>query len=92
MPVPIASEEDYVTVQGGMPKVEQRGKASIITHDYEGGEGMVVTGSKDYGTVILDTPHGPREFRVNLLRRFHGDPCEGQSRSIGGEGYPRSRR
>lgn len=80
-----ATEEDYIRIQGGMPKVEKRGKLTIITHDYEGGEGMIVTSHIDHGTVIL----GNKECKIDLLRDLHGKPCEGQSRSMGGEGYDR---
>lgn len=89
--VPQADEEDYVERQGGVPTVEKKGKSTTIIHDYEGGEGMRVANAVDYGTVILNTSRGPREFKVNLLREFHGGPCEKQSLSMGGEGYPRSR-
>lgn len=86
-----ASEEDYIEIQGGKPTVKENGKSRTIIHNYEGGEGMTVTGAVDYEPVILMTTRGPREFDTNLLRQFHGDPCEKQSLSLGGEGYPRSR-
>lgn len=89
MPILPAQPEDYVEIQGGMPKVEQDGKLTVVTHDYEEGEGMVVKSHLDHGTVILKTSNGDREFKVDLLKMFHGDPCEAQSRKVGGEGYPR---
>jgi hypothetical protein len=39
-----ASEADYVMVQGGKPRVEKRGGATVIVHDYDGGDGMEVVG------------------------------------------------
>lgn len=86
-----ATKEDYEEIQGGMPTVEKQGKLTIVNHDYEGGNNMHVASHIDHGTVILQTKKGPVEFIVDLLRRFHGDPCEQQSRSVGGEGYPRTK-
>lgn len=61
----------------------------MITHEYDQGEGMQVASHVDHGTVIIETKHGPREFLVDLLRKFHGEPCETQSAMVGGDGYPR---
>lgn len=93
MQIPKAEEQDYIRIQGGMPTVEQRGKATIVIHNYEGGNGMEVTGAplESYGTVILSTPQGPREFKTGLLSQFHGRPCEAESTRMGGDPYPRRR-
>lgn len=80
-----ATEEDYIKIQGGMPKVTKENGLTVITHDYEGGDGMRVRSHIDHGQVVIDN----KEFRVDLLRKFHGNPCEKQSRSIGGESYER---
>jgi len=85
-----ATPEDYKEVQGGMPKVKQEGKLKVVVHDYPEGEGMVVRSHIDHGTVYLETKEGKvKEFEVDLLRRFHGEPCERESRKIGGAGYER---
>lgn len=52
---------------------------------------MVVRSDVYYGTVVLNTSKGAREFEVGLLRKFHGDPCEIESRLHGGDCYPRRR-
>jgi hypothetical protein len=80
-----ATEEDYIKIQGGMPKVEIENGITVITHDYKDGDKMVVRSHIDHGTTYIDG----KEFKIDLLRKFHGDPCEKQSRSIGGEGYER---
>ena len=61
---------------------------TVVTHDYEGGDGMVVRSHIKHGTVIING----KEFKVDLLRQFHGEPCETNSRKIGGEGYERVKR
>ena len=75
-----ASEEDYIKLQGGKPEVSEENGLKVVTHNYEGGEGMVVRSHKDYGTSIILTKNGPREFDTNLLRERHGKPCERESR------------
>ena len=50
---------------------------------------MEVTSHIDHGTVNLNTPDGVKEFNVDELKKFHGDPCEGASRKVGGRGYDR---
>ncbi len=87
--IPPAEPADYVTIQGGYPQVRKEGKLTVITHNYPLGKGMVVRSHIDHGTVILNTPRGFREFKIDLLRQFHGEPCERQSRRVGGEGYDR---
>ncbi len=89
MPIPKADDLDYKEIQGGRPTVEKKGNLTTIIHDYEGGSGIVVTSHIDHGTVVMETERGPREFSVDLLRRFHGEPCEKQSRMSSGEAYPR---
>ena len=89
---PSARPEDYIEIQGGVPSIEKQGKLSVVIHDYEGGDGMEVRGKniKKYGTVDLTLSNGEvRRFQVGLLRQFHDEPCEGQSRRLGGEGYDR---
>jgi hypothetical protein len=90
--VPIATEEDYMQIQGGKPAVTTKGELTVVTHNYPGGDGMQVSSHIDHGMVVIDTPNGPREFEVDLLRQFHGDPCEKQSKqrkSHGDQGYKR---
>ncbi len=87
--LPLATKEDYLEIQGGMPKVEQRGKLKVVTHNYGEGGGMIVRSHIDQGTVVLETARGPRLFDANLLREFHGKPCETQSLRMAGEGYAR---
>jgi len=89
--IPRATEEDYKRLQGGRPTVTKRDGITTFTHDYPGGEGMEVESHKEYGTVIITTPDGPRAFNVDELKMFHGDPCEASSRKIGGKGYPRKK-
>lgn len=91
MNIPIANNEDYVEIQGGVPKISKRGKLTVVTHDYDEGGGMQVASHIDHGTVILETKKGARLFNVDWLKQFHGEPCEAQSRKVGGEGYPRIR-
>lgn len=75
-----ATEEDYIKIQGGMPKVIVENGITTVTHDYEGGDGMIVRSHIDHGTTYIDG----KEFKIDLLRQFHGDPCEKQSRKVGG--------
>lgn len=89
--VPKATEEDYIEIQGGVPKVSREGKIKTVIHDYPKGEGMIVRSHIEHGTVNLNTSRGSREFKIDLLKQFHGDPCEKQSRSSGGEGYERGK-
>ncbi|KKU28363.1 MAG: hypothetical protein UX80_C0018G0007 [Candidatus Amesbacteria bacterium GW2011_GWA2_47_11b] len=87
-----ATEADYKTVQGGKPKVAKQGKLTVVTHDYPGGSGRVVSSHKPpTETVILNTTKGPVEFLSALLERFHGKPCENQSIKSGGDPYPRTK-
>lgn len=89
--IPRATEEDYIEIQGGKPSVKKEGGLVIVTHDYEGGSGMVVKSHIDYGTVNLTTQSGTKNFRVELLEEFHGGPCEKQSQIAGGGRYPRKK-
>lgn len=86
--VPPATEEDYIKLQGGKPRVEVQDGLTVITHNYEGGDGMVVRSHINHGTVTING----KEFKVDLLREFHGIPCEINSRRIGGSGYDRENR
>jgi len=88
---PEATEEDYIEVQGGIPQVTKKGKLTVVTHDYTGGDGMIVSSHIDHGTVTIPTSTGPKEFKVDLLKRFHGDPCQTQSNKVGGASYPRKK-
>lgn len=61
-----------------------------MKYNYPGGENMIVRSRLAPDTVTLFVEgKGPREFRADLLRKFHGEPCEQRSRSMGGEGYDR---
>lgn len=90
-----ATKQDYIDIQGGMPKVKSEGGLTVIHHDYESGEGMIVRSHKDirdYGEVTLQTKSGnTKRFKVALLRMFHGEPCEQNSLAAGGTGYDRAR-
>lgn len=90
--VPSASERDYIEIQGGRPTISEKDGITTVKHDYKKGEGMVVNSDKtvkEYGTVVMETKNGLKEFNIAELRQFHGEPCEKQSRKIGGEGYER---
>ena len=80
-----ASEADYTKIQGGIPTVHKDSEITIITHNYPGGQGMEIRTTHNYEPVIIDGV----EYNTNLLRRFHGEPCEKQSFMLGGHGYPR---
>lgn len=80
-----ATKDDYEKFQGGIPEVTKDGSITIITHQYPRSEGMVIRTRQNYEPVII----GGVEYNTNLLRKFHGDPCEKQSRLAGGQGYPR---
>lgn len=90
--------KDWLDVQGGKPKVDKQGQLTVITHDYPGGNGMVVTSHKsveEYGTVNITLGKfmkRTRSFPIALLRQFHGEPCERESLKNGGEGYDRFRK
>ena len=86
---PEASEADYIKIQGGRPKVSKNGELTTVTHDYPGGEGMTVKSHIDHGVVNLRTENGIKQFNVDELRQFHGNPCERQSKKSGGQGYDR---
>jgi len=80
-----ANKNDYEKFQGGIPEVTKDGEITVITHKYPGGEGMEIRTRENYEPVII----GGVEYNTNLLRKFHGDPCEKQSLLVGGHGYPR---
>ena len=86
---PKATEKHYIEIQGGIPKVSKEGNLTIVEHNYPEGEGMIVRNHIDHGTVILETKDGTREFKVDYLKKYHGNPFEKQSRKIGGKGYDR---
>jgi len=88
MPMRKATKDDYVKLQGGLPKVSQDERGLWhIKHSYR----------NDMPDV---TDHRPpsegQEVNINgvlynarLLWQFHGAPCERQSHKVGGVGYPR---
>lgn len=80
-----ATDADYIAEQGWKPKIEVKGGGLInVVHD----DGTVVpTRESDLAqTVFLDVGGGLVEFLTYLLKRFHGDPCEGLTRREGGKG------
>ena len=87
-----ASIWDYIRRQGGKPQVSQdEGGLWHINHAYDPEDPIDVTthiSPKDRGTVIIDGV----EYDVANLREFEGDPCERQSKKIGGKGYNRKKR
>ena len=88
--VPVATREDYVKIQGGMPDVSEKDGIATIKHNYPEGENMIVKGRVSHQTVVISVEgKGPREFNAEYLKQFHGEPCERQSKSMGGEGYDR---
>lgn len=90
---PDAIEEDYRTIQGGMPRIIKEEGSEVVTliHDYPKGEGMIVRGVLKGTTVTMNVEgKGPREFRAEYLKQYHGDPCERLSTSMGGKGYDRA--
>jgi len=86
--VPPATDEDYIKLQGGKPQVKIENGLTVVTHNYEGGDGMVVRSHINHGTVTING----KEFEVDLIRKHHGEPCEINSRMIGGKGYDRENR
>ncbi|KKS33004.1 MAG: hypothetical protein UU93_C0003G0012 [Candidatus Amesbacteria bacterium GW2011_GWA2_42_12] len=89
-----ATDEDYESVQGGVPTITSEGRLTIITHYYSD-DPLIVRSFRtiqDFGTVILDLGGRSVMFSVGLLRMFHGDPCEAKSLSGGGKGYDRVKR
>lgn len=87
--IPEANEADYVAAQGGVPKVKKRDGLFVVSHDYQGGEGMEVASHRsvdDYGEVQLNVGGVLKRFKIALLRAFHGEPCERSSQAIGGSG------
>jgi len=88
--IPPANDEDYKEIQGGRPERTDKGNLTTYTHNYPGGEGMRVTSHINHGTVTISTSRGDREFPVDEVRAFHGEPCEKSSRNVGGDGYDRS--
>lgn len=88
---------DWFAVQGGKPTVSQENGLTVICHDYPDGKGMVVKSHHDvdyYGLTPMGIGifhHRTKDFPVALLRKFHGEPCEQQSRKHGGDSYDRKR-
>lgn len=85
-----ATKADYEAIQGGMPEIEKKGPLTIVKHNYPGGEGMQIPSHEDYGEVTLEINGKPVAFNANLLREFHGKPCERESAKTGSGRYPRS--
>jgi hypothetical protein len=76
----------------GPPKVIINSKTGLTTVIH--GDGMEVVSHKtveEYGFVYLfvKTVGQILMVPVALVRAFHGDPCEKQSRQVGGDGYNR---
>ena len=80
---PEATEKDYIEIQGGKPDVYKDGELTVIEHNYPKGKGIIVRSHIDHGTINLKTSTGTKEFRTDLLKQFHGDPCERQSKICG---------
>ena len=83
--IKIATAEDYTKLQGGIPEVKIEDGLTVVTHKYPKGEGMEVRSHIDHGTVIINNT----KFKVDLLRKFHCEPCEKNSKLVGGKGYDR---
>jgi len=83
-----ATVEDYRRLQGGMPEVLKDSKGLWhIKHTYrEGAPDVRSHKPPDEGEEI--NINGVL-FNARLMWDFHGKPCEGQSRSVGGYGYSR---
>lgn len=88
MPPRKATEQDYIKLQGGIPEVSQdQNGLWHIKHKY----------SKDSPDVTDYRPPAEGEavnvngvlYNGRLLWKFHGAPCEAESRKVGGYGYPR---
>lgn len=78
-----------INPRGGKPKVEtEAGGITRIIH----GDGMEVRSHKslwDYGIAVVEVLGQTLRVPVALIQSLHGDPCEKQSRRIGGDGYDR---
>jgi len=91
-----AQKEDWIALQGGKPLVT-RNKIDgmiLITHDYPKGEGMQIRRHNPIDpndTVRFGINGDVVEFTSALVKAVEGDPCERQSRKVGGDGYPRIR-
>lgn len=86
------TEEDWIQIQGGKPKVSVENNLTIAIHSYPSGEGMVVRSHKaieDYGTIKIFVNGRSVEIPAALMRKFHGNPCEIESIRAGGHGYDR---
>jgi len=84
-----ATKADYIKLQGGKPEVRQDKESGLwhIKHEYREGEPEVVThiSPKERGTVILNGI----EYETSCVWKFEGEPCEIESRKVGGESYER---
>ena len=89
------SPDDWIRIQGGEPKVVETDGIINIIHDYPEGSGMVVPTSpfhyQSFGTVDYSIDGRRVRFEVAKLRKFHGQPCETRSISVGGKTYNRKR-
>ncbi|MFV1917370.1 MAG: hypothetical protein ACC618_02750 [Patescibacteria group bacterium] len=87
-----ATEKDWISLQGGKPKVSVEDNLTTVTHNYPAGEGMVVrshNSTEHYGTVKILVNDRLVEVPTALVKKFHGDPCELESVRAGGHGYDR---
>lgn len=83
IPIPKAAKKDYENLQGEEPALSVDPETGMITTKYS--NGTEIKSHIDHGTVNI----GGKEFEVDKVRALHGDPCEKESRKVGGQGYPR---
>ncbi len=72
-----------VTREGNLTKIIYPDGTTITSHKSVEDYGFVLMLVKGIGQVLM--------LPVALVRTFHGDPCEKQSRLAGGDGYPRKK-
>lgn len=89
MPIKKATEEDYIKLQGGMPEVYQDEKGLWhVYHKYDEDDPINIVSHKN-PLEGQEINIGGKLYSASLLRRFHGDPCEKNSRKLRGYGYSR---
>lgn len=87
----LATEADFIRIQGGRPRISRDGPLWLIRHSYLPGAPLVRT-HRDPQTeqVALDLDGETVLFTASELWQFEGAPCELESYRHGGHGYRRS--
>ena len=84
-----ATEQDWITLQGGKPELKTD-SYGIPYLEHPNGTRVTTPEYNESNTTLISVNGDPVEFITDEVWFLHGKPCETRSRQVGGDAYERT--